>query len=466
MKDLFLDPKGAFGIEQENYITVEMEASFPKGFGRKIKQAVNKIKSEKDPTLIVAIHSHGSKGKLKRQNQESIPYEKLLDLLFEKTFSVNKDIKIVLFIESCFSGSIIPIIKEKLSCTSTDTECLFEGSDGGNYKSRVSVYTSAPDNQAAFFTEFWDVLNYVSMFDEYKDKENSGLNRAGILAFLSLEIQGDGLSNIHNFWSSYTGCDDEINKLVNDPKSKVSVNVTPPGELMREDIQNDHKQAEILPLILYNFPSLNDADKKLAISTAIDFLKDTNKAFREYSAFILGLEAIGNKDVIDALSDVIKTDTEANVRKQAVMSLGNIAKGDETAINALSYVIKNDKDANVRMEAVTSLQKIVQKNDNTAIETLSYALKNDNDDYVKWFSILALTDLTKENKDVADLLIHTLKSLKKETMYSNSLVVAIGKISPKGYAPAIEVLKHTIKYEKDTVVVGSANEALQLLLIP
>jgi len=186
MSDVFCDPDGAFRVKKENYVTIKRDAAFPEDFSTKFKEAVNKIKDKSNPILIVALESHGDKGVLYRETSKKdiINYDKnsdkpgLVDILFENSFDVDevgKKITLMLFIDVCFSGSIIPVIQKKVSCdTTTNEECPLEGTDGASYKQKISVYTSAPSNERSWGIEFWDNLNLVSKLEDIRTKKAVG----------------------------------------------------------------------------------------------------------------------------------------------------------------------------------------------------------------------------------------------------------------------------------------------------
>jgi len=366
MKKLFCSLDGAFRVKPDNYIV--MDVQFKEGMSVDFKQAVNKIKDKKDPVLIVALASHGEKGSICSQTIPDISYDEILDMLFQNSFEINKDITVMLFINACYSGSIIPILQKKLSCDeSTKENCTFEGTDGGHYRHKVSVYTAAPSDEVAWGNQFFKTLNNVTKKENCKDKASCGLNDSGVLTFMSSKNDDDYVA-----WSSFAGKNENLLALNNDRKGSQTV-------------------------IKYFINNLkNHKDPKVRASAA-DNLDDTL--------------AKGNETVIVALIDALKNDKDDKVRASATKSLGKIAlQGNETVIVALIDALKNDKDDKVRASAAKSLGKIALQGDKTAIETLSYALK---DNYVCNDAIEALDSISpKENKVATEALSYVLKNNK------------------------------------------------------
>ena len=285
MKEMFCDPNGAFGVKQENYVAVDMDVSFPEGFSAKIKEAVDKIKDKKDPILIIALSAHGGEGVIGQQKNKNIKYEEMVDLLFENSFGIQKDITVMIFIEACYSGSIIPVIQSKLCCDGSQENCLFEGLDGGCYEHKISVFASAPAEKESWGNRFFNTLNFISKRDEYKDKAIGVLNNKGISAFISSKRYWGAGSDDRVFWSSFSGKDEVLTSNGHDSKRSKKI------------IKNDVE-------------TIKDATKDLSLRLA---------AVKE-----LGYIAMGDQTVIDALLYVVENDIDKNMQDEAALSLARI----------------------------------------------------------------------------------------------------------------------------------------------
>jgi hypothetical protein len=325
-KKLFCSADGAFCVKQDNYITVDMKASFPEGFTEKIKEAVDKIKNQDNPTLIIALSSHGQVGRTSHQTQkgvyDKIYYDKnkgelgLLDVIFENSFSVNKDITLMLFVGACHSGSIIPIAQKKLSCDANEEGCVFEGTDGGFYKYKMSVYASSPSDRTAWDNEFLETLNLVNKLEDCKDKEGCGLNDNGTLTFLSLDYLDD-----HVFWSSFSGKNE---KLLSDGDKNISLKLS------------------------------DSKDEGLSDQANLATCKATYKK--------------GKESLAATLCCAVKNEADIDVRLRVITTLGGIIHGfkdDEKKMikEALLYVIKNDKNKEIQEQAILVSVSIRYKND-------------------------------------------------------------------------------------------------------
>jgi hypothetical protein len=263
-----------------------MKASFPDGFAEKFKEAVDKTKGKKDPILIVALASHGDKGIIGRQPHDYISYDDLLDTLFKNSFEVNKDITLMLFVDACHSGSIIPIIQKKLSCDANKENCTFEGTDGAHYKYKISIYTSAPSDERSWENEFLEGLNDVSNLEDCKDKESCGLNDNGVSKFMSSKHDDD-----YVIWRSFSGKNEKLLSLNSDKKG------------LKQVIEDNI-------FILQN---------------------DIDVSGRVNAASLLGdIAPQGDKVVIEALSDALKNDVDKrHVRKVAKKALREIDPKDQ-----------------------------------------------------------------------------------------------------------------------------------------
>ncbi len=345
MNKLFCSSDGAFCVKQDNYITIDMEACFPEDFADKFKEAVGKITNKKNPILIFALVSHGEEGLLHHQAQDDIKYEDLLDTLFENTIELNKEITLMLFVSACYSGSIIPVIQEKLHCNDTEEDCNL-GTDGVCYRHKISVYTSAPSDKASWGSEFLEVLNLVNNLEDCKDKENCGLNYNGILTFLSLDNMND-----HTFWSSFYGKNEKLPSSADDKDVVVK-------------LLNSNNSELSLHAAVTLYKTASKGDKK-AIATFIDALKNCKDPnVRMFAAGMLGEIAQGDEDAIEALNCALKSDKDKYVRLTVVSAFGKAAlQGNEKAIKALHYTVENDTDIYVIFAAVEELDKVDAKGD-------------------------------------------------------------------------------------------------------
>lgn len=288
MDKLFCDSDGAFCVKQENYFTIDMGACFPEDFADKFKGAVDKIKDKKNPILIVALSSHGGEGFIASQAEPGfILYFNLISTLFKNSFEINKDITLMLFVDACHSGSIIPIIQKKLSCTDSKETC-YEGTDGANYKNKILVYTAAPSDEVGWGIDFWDSLNKVSKQEDCKNKESCGLNDKGISTFISSKEFND-----YVIWSSFSKKNEKLLSSNSDKKG----------------LQTE-------------------------IKYYINILKNGGNAYVRAKAArtLREIAPPGDKEVIDALNYVTKNDADEGVRKTANEVLAEIdPKNDENS---------------------------------------------------------------------------------------------------------------------------------------
>jgi len=467
--ELFCSSDGAFKVKQDNYVTIDMKASFPDGFAEKFKEAVDKIKDKKDPILIVSLMSHGVEGIILRQTHSNISYDKFLDTLFENSFKVNKDITLILFVNACHSGSIIPIIKDKLSCKDRKKDC-FEGIDSEHYKYKISVYTSAPSNESAKGdTEFLDGLNRASKQEDCKDKENCGLNDKGGLTFL-LSKQ----NRRYVFWSSFSDkavIEDLLGALKNTKDEKVRASVadelgviTQEGDKtvikillnILQNVQEDKETRSNAARGLGNIAQGNKTVIKVLVSTLKD---DKDQQVRLMSAIALGKIAQGDRTAIDVLLYALKNDEDVDVRDHAAQALGSVAQeGDKEIIDALICAIKNDKAQQVRCSVADILGNIA-KRDKTVIDTILYALKNDENEDVRYHAAQALGSVAQEgNKEIIEALIYAIKN-DTDIWVRCSVADILGNIA-KGDKETIEALNYVLKNDTDEFVLYSTNEAL------
>lgn len=366
-KSLFCDSEGAFCTKTDNYFTIDTEASFPDEFASKFKEAVDKIKSKNNPILIISLSSHGLQGEIYRQTQAHIDYDKLLDVLFKNSFEVNKDIKLILFIEACYSGSVIPIIKSKLSCGKVKGSCSFEGTDGFYYKNKISVYTSGPASETTTAGVFLNVLSVVSKFKDCQDRETCGLNDEGILTFLSLGNQTQQL-----YWDSFSG-----------KRKKSSL------------VADKNKSIKIL----------DSSDSKIRKTAILSLSKYKN-----------------DKTVIKALASILKNDSDDSLRALAADMLSLVAEeGDKIAIEALNYALHNNTNKHVLVTTASSLFSIAQEGDKTTIEALLYVFEKNTQTTVRVYVVMALGKIAKGNKDVITVFRDAAKNEKDP--YVNSAVV-------------------------------------------
>ena len=419
MRKLFCSADGAFRVKSNHYFTIRMNAPFPSGFAKKFKEAVDKIKDKKKPTLIVALVSHGTPGIICRQTKNDLNYDDLLDILFKNSVEVNKDITIILFDAACHSGSIIPIIQKKLSCNSSKEDCAFEGTDSFHYKYKISLYAAAPSDKVAWNTEFLDALNLVSKQEECKDKESCGLNDKGVLTFLLTK----SLKHYLVFWSSFQNT------------SSIDILVS----TLKNDKNQDYERASAADALGVMVQKGDKTTINLLITTLKNDKEDNT--VRASAAGALGIMILkGDKTVITALIDVLKNDKNDDpVRASAIDALGNTAREDRAAIETLIDALRNDKNAFIRHEAAGALGKIAPHGDKTVIDALCYAINIDPKN-------------KNEQKDNISLTI--------ERCVRKVAAGILGKIA-YGDKTAIETLNYVLKNDKDKFVLDAVNEALK-----
>ena len=398
MKKLFCSLDGAFRVKPDNYIV--MDVQFKEGMSVDFKQAVNKIKDKKDPVLIVALASHGEKGSICSQTIPDISYDEILDMLFQNSFEINKDITVMLFINACYSGSIIPILQKKLSCDeSTKENCTFEGTDGGHYRHKVSVYTAAPSDEVAWGNQFFKTLNNVTKKENCKDKASCGLNDSGVLTFMSSKNDDDYVA-----WSSFAGKNENLLALNNDRKGSQTV--------IKYFINNlkNHKDPKVRASAADNLDDTLAKGNETVIVALIDALKnDKDDKVRASAAKSLGKIALqGDKTAIETLSYALKDNYVCN---DAIEALDSISpKENKVATEALSYVLKNNKDSAVRYDAANVLNHIVGAGDETAFQALSYAATKDKSANVRNKANDALQNIINLEKIADDALNNTIKN--------------------------------------------------------
>jgi len=390
MKGLFTDPDGAFRAKLENYITIDMDADFPEGFASKIKEAVNLIKDKDNPILIMALSSHGSEGYIIPQNKDLIAYDVLAETIIANTFNVNNKMTLMLFVESCYSGSIIPVIKTKLACSNEYQEKCFTSIDGGRYKNKMEIYTSAPSNDSSPGGQFLKILNAINKIDSCKS-EGCGFNDLGKSTFLALD--GNMLTS---FWNSFEGENKKFIADATDIKNAVGNKTIINGLInMLKNAQNDIPS--ILNLvspdlsvgasaIINRLGKIANGDKD-AITTLINVIKDDkNNIYDAIEA--LGNIAIGDNEAIKTIIDVLKN--RKGCHDVIFEALGKIAFGNKDAINALISVLKKSDGSEIfRVEAVRALGKIAD-GDAEATATLTDLSINDEDSEVRKAALEAL----------------------------------------------------------------------------
>jgi len=373
---LFLVPGSAFFVKQENYFTINAEASFPRKFVEKIEIAVERIKDKKNPILVVDLSANCdpnglARSKVVTRHKDVISYDALLDKLFKSSFSENKHITLMLFVDACSSGLIIPKIKEKLSCSDDEKqECRYIGLDGNKYKYKISIYT-ASNNNGTQKSEFLESLNFISKLEDGKNQKGYGLNNSGILTFLSL----DKVNN-HSFWSSFSGINEKLSS-----KGEMSVII----KLLNSD-NPEYRDAAFATLVA---KASNATEKEAVISALVEVLKNEESsdwANLRASAILIDV-AQRNKMVIDTLVEIIKDrKTGEKRRSNAISTLGFMAKGNEMVIGTFVDVVEIDRNDRKTMEdkfyAIVVLGEIAQ-GDINAISALEKFIQDQ-----------------KENKDV------------------------------------------------------------------
>ncbi|MEI6080073.1 MAG: C13 family peptidase [bacterium] len=188
-KEIFTSEEGAFRVPQKNYFPIEMSANFPAGFTNKVDAAMEKIASSDNPILILAIASHGESGELARKGQSSIKYEVLFKELLKNNLKKYPNTQVLIFLESCYSGSAIPVLKKMFS----------------EYK--VSIHTLSDENHSGLGSCFSAALNYLGKQDKYKSA-GLGLTPEGYYVLKKIvEESGKGYTKDEyastDYWSSF-----------------------------------------------------------------------------------------------------------------------------------------------------------------------------------------------------------------------------------------------------------------------
>ena len=122
-------------------------------------------------------------------------------------------------------------------------------------------------------------------------------------------------------------------------------------------------------------------------------------------------------------------DGDADVRLAAVQSLGEM-DGDSTAVTALSNALRSDSDARVRKMAAWALGQIES---NAAVPALTYALQNDKDVDVRRTSVWALGQI--EDHAAVPALVQATRDADKEIRHT--AIWALGQIEDKSAVPAL-----------------------------
>jgi HEAT repeat protein len=126
------------------------------------------------------------------------------------------------------------------------------------------------------------------------------------------------------------------------------------------------------------------------------YQKETDKEMRRQF-----VNALGSMGAIDQLSQVIKTEKEADVRNQAIRSLGNIK--NERSAQMLVDLYTSTEDAASRKAVISSLS-----NQGNATALVAIARKETNKD-LRLDLVRRLTDLASRNKVAMDYLMEFIK---------------------------------------------------------
>ena len=200
IKEVFTSQNGAFRVPQNNYITIDMQASFPDGFTSKVTEAMAKIESEKNPLLILALESHGVRGDLKRKNLSSIGYYTLFNFLLKNTLEQYPQTQVMIFLDACYSGSAIPELKDLAS------------------KYKVSIYTLSDDENSGFGRPFFSAIGYLGSKSKYRSA-GVGLNPEGYYIFdkIMYAVHTVSWDKEHStgYWSSF-----EQQKMLTTPSAE------------------------------------------------------------------------------------------------------------------------------------------------------------------------------------------------------------------------------------------------------
>ena len=426
-----------------------MEAAFPEAFASKIKEAVNKIKHKKNPTLIIAIDSHGNTECVGRQHKPYIAYDDLVDEIINNSFKISNKITVMLFLDTCHSGSIIPVIKTKLACSSENKEKCFSGIDGQKYESKIIVYTASQSEDFSFGSELWEIIATINSLPDCKD-EFCGFNDLGEATFLALDYR---MSN--SLWNSFKGKKEDLLTTATNGKNAV-------GD--KKTIQDLIKSIKINTDYHFRIRSINtlaniaNGDKD-AISFLINIFKnETLLVVRQHAAIALGKIAKCDKDAIVTLLEILKNDSSISIRKRAIETLGEIAENDEETINYLLYIFENDDSGTVGSYAAEALGNIGVGNKNL-ITVFMRQLKNPKiNEEDRLYVGDALGKIAKGDKntiaDLIDLFKNADLGIKVYAIYSLGL---IAKGDKDAITALIDILKNSID---DYLVCIAAKDAL------
>lgn len=218
LSNIFSDKKGAFRVPKNNIFSIKTKTNnFIKDLEYKLVDAISKISKKNNPTLIIFLSSHGGQGFIGQQkNNKIISYENIIKTINKYAYSQYvKDIKIEYYIDTCYSGSIIEIIKENLPKVEFSKELnsgylSFDTEDSNQYKYKVEVFTSSRNDNVSYGSEF---LSFIKEINNIKNADSSGVFRYNDKTlYYYLQTRCDILSYFM-YWRSYTP--DQILSLLN-----------------------------------------------------------------------------------------------------------------------------------------------------------------------------------------------------------------------------------------------------------